>query len=106
MPFSALTHPEKLEVGRSRLRQNQSAVLRKARGRTVVVITARDKDEEKCVVDKRYFEEILRGLRAALETLEIATDARLFNQILKTAKTLDDDVQLGKLQSLEEAFAE
>ncbi len=53
-----------------------------------------------------YFEEILRRLRAAMETLEIATDAKLFNQILRAAETLDNDVRLGKLHSIEDAFAE
>ncbi len=106
MRVLALTQSKKIQVGRSRLRQNQSAILEKAGGRTVVVITGRDRDDKKCVVDMKYFEEILRRLRAAMETLEIATDAKLVNQILRAAETLDNDVRLGKLHSIEDAFGE
>ena len=41
-----------------------------------------------------------------VETQEIAKDRRLFNQILIAADTLEEDLRLGKLHSLEDAFAE
>jgi hypothetical protein len=104
MTVSALTRPHRVTVKRSDLRQNQRATLKKAKGRTVVVVTASDEGEEKLLLDKRYFEELVLGLRAAAETLEIATDERLFPRILAAAKTLDQDVRLGKLRSFREAF--
>jgi hypothetical protein len=97
---------DEIQVNRSELRQNQSALLKKARGRTVVVVTARSEDEEKCVVDRKYFEQILERLRTAIETLEITTDPKLFGQLLRAAETVDEDIRLGRLRSFEEAFGE
>jgi ribosomal protein L25 (general stress protein Ctc) len=106
MKTKALLKPETVETSRTQLRQRQSSVLRKAKGRTVVVVRAREEEDEKCVVDKRYFEEILQNFGAALETLEIATDTKLFSRLLKAAETVDEEIRLGKLHSFEEAFGE
>ena len=43
---------------------------------------------------------------SCVETQEITKDRRLFNQILIAADTLKEDLRLGKLHSLEDAFAE
>jgi len=104
MSKPALTHPRRIAVNRSELRQNQRATLKQAKGRTVVLITGTDEEEEKLVVDRGYFEELIRELRAADETLSITLDEKLFSQILRAADTLDEDIRLGKLHSLEEAF--
>ena len=40
------------------------------------------------------------------ETMEIARDRELFNQIMVTADTLEEDLRLGKLYSLADAFAD
>jgi hypothetical protein len=96
--------PEFIEVNRSELRQNQSSVLRKAKGRTVLVISAPQEGEEKIVLDRAYFDDMAARLRAAIETLAITTDKRLFSRILAAAETLDADVLKGKLHSFEEAF--
>jgi hypothetical protein len=47
-----------------------------------------------------------KKLESLAETLEIALDRKLFNQILAAADTLEEDLRLGKLHSLEDAFAE
>lgn len=106
MTAKALARHEKIHVNRSQLRQHQSALLKKAKGRTVVVVTARDAEDEKCVVDRQYFRELTEKLEAAIETLEITTDTRLFSQILKAAATVDNDIRLGRLRSFEEAFGQ
>ena len=106
MSAAALTNTVMIEVNRSELRQNQSATLRRARGKNVLLIKSNDEAEEKVVLDKQYFDEIRRKLDAVVETLEIAMDRKLFNQILAAADTLEDDLRLGKLHSLEDAFAE
>ncbi len=98
-----LLKPQKVKTSRSELRQRQSFILGRAKGRTVVVVRTRGR-EEKYVLDKAYFEEIMEKLRAALETLEITADTRLFGQLLKAAETIDEDIRRGKLHSLEEAF--
>jgi len=95
-----------LEVNRSDLRQHQSLWLKKARGQHVLLITSNDSDEQKVVLDKQYFDEIRRRQESLLETLEIVMDRKLFKQILAAADTLEEDLRLGKLHSLEDAFAE
>lgn len=104
MKTSALFKPGTIEVNRSQLRQNQSTVLKKATGRTVVVVRSNRKGSEKCVMDRQYFEEILAKLKAAQETLQITADAKLFPRLLRAARTIDRDARQGKLHSFEEAF--
>jgi hypothetical protein len=106
MPPRASARPEFLEVNRSELRQNQSSILRKAKGRTVLVISAPQEGEEKLVMDRAYFDDIASKLRAAIETLAVVADERLFSRILAAADTLDSDVRKRELHSFEEAFGE
>lgn len=106
MSVASLTKPHWVKVKRSELRQKQRATLKRAKGRTVVLIAGADEEEEKLVIDKEYFQEVLGKLRAAVETLSITMDERLFGQIMAAAKTLDDDIRLGRLRSFEEAFGE
>jgi hypothetical protein len=106
MSGSVLDNANLLEVNRSDLRQHQSKWLKKARGQHVLLIKSNDAEEEKVVLDKQYFDEIRRKLDSLVETLEIAMDRKLFNQILAAADTLEEDLRLGKLHSLEDAFAE
>ena len=106
MPVSSLTKPNWIKVKRSELRQKQRAILKRAKGRTVVLVSGADEEEEKLVIDKEYFQEVLGKLRSAVETLSITMDERLFGQIMAAAKTLDDDIRLGRLRSFEEAFGE
>lgn len=106
MTVSALMRPRLVKVKRSELRQNQRATLKKAKGRTIVVIAAQEKEEEKLLLDKQYFDEMVKKLRAAAETIEIMSDQKLFSQIMAAAATLDEDVRLGRLHSFEEVFGE
>lgn len=101
-----LTRPEKHKVNRSELRQKQSATLRMARGTQVVVISATHEEDEKLLLDKKYFDELVQRLRSVVETLEIASDHKLFQQILGAAENLEEKVRLGKLHSFEQAFGE
>ncbi len=96
--------PKTIEINRSKLRQDQSAVLKRAVGEHIVVVTATSGDAEKYIVDKKYFEQLLRQWRSAIETLEIAADTRLFNNLLRAADTIDKDLRQGKLHAFEEAF--
>jgi hypothetical protein len=103
---NALTSFEEIPVKRTQLRQQQSAWLRRAIGRTVLVVdAANDSLDEKCVLDKRSFEELLLRMESLVESLEIMTDNRDFvKQILDAAPTLEEDLRRGKLHSLDEAF--
>ena len=99
-----LALPERVKVNRSQLRQSQSKILRQAKGRTIIEIPGWTEEDGKYVVDKRYFDDLLRRLRATVETLEITADPKLFGQILRAARTIDDDARRGKLHSCAEAF--
>ena len=70
----------------------------------MIVVRGRSEDEEKYIVDKKCFEELLQQLRSATETLAITTDVRLFGNLLKAAGTIEDDLRHGKLHSFEHAF--
>jgi hypothetical protein len=103
---SGLMRPARVvRVSRTEFRQNQRETLNKAKGSTVVEITG-DADEEKCVLDKKYFDEIIKRLKASVETLEVAMDKRLMTNIMSAAQTLNDDVREGKLLSMDEVFSE
>lgn len=106
MTVKALTRPGSRTVKRSELRQNQSATLRLARGRNVVVISATHEEDEKLLLDKKYFDELIQKLRSVVETLEITSDQKFFKQILSAAENLDENARLGKLHSFEKAFGE
>jgi hypothetical protein len=69
-----------------------------------VVISANDPDDEKLLIDKKYFDGLVQRMRSLMETLEITADQKLFGQILQAAPNLKEDARLGKLHSLEEAF--
>jgi hypothetical protein len=106
MSVLTLKRPEPKIVNRSELRQNQSATLRMARGNQVVLISAPHEEDEKLLLDKKYYDELVQKLRAVIETLEIMSDQKLFKQIVGVAQTLEEDTRLGKLHSFEEAFGE
>lgn len=98
--------PKKIKVSRTQLRQNQSRLFRKATGRRIIQVTGWNEDDEKYLVDKRYFDSLLRRLQATAETLEITADPKLFSQILLAGQTIDDEARLGKLHLFTEAFGE
>lgn len=104
--MSVMALPERKIVNRSELRQKQSATLRMARGNQVVVISATHEEDEKLLMDKKYFDDIVQKLRAVIETLNIMSDQKLFKQIVGVAETLEEDTRLGRLHSFEEAFGE
>lgn len=106
MAATALKNAKILEVNRSELRQHQSRWLRKASGQHVLLIKSNDADQEKVVLDRQYFDEIQTKLESLVETLEIVMDRKLFKQILAAADTLEEDLRVGRLHSVEDAFAE
>ena len=96
--------PRTTKVDRAELRRDQAAVLKRVAGKHVIVVRGRNEDDEKYIVDKKYFEEVLQQLRSALETLAITTDIRLFGNLLKASETVEADLRRGKLHSFERAF--
>lgn len=104
MTARKLARPNRLTVKRTDLRQRQRSTLAKAKGRTVVVISAPAPEQEKLLVDKRYFDELVERMRSLAETLEITMDRKLFEQILRAAPRLEEKTRAGRLHSFEEAF--
>ena len=102
---ASLMKPTRVPVSRSEFRDNQKEFLKKAKGHNVLVITG-DAGEEKLVLDKKYFDEILGRLKAYVETLEVAMDKKLMSSILAASQTLEEDVRTGKLLSMDEMFSE
>ena len=98
--------PKAKRVNRSQLRQAQSRVLRQAKGATVIEVASRGKGQEKYILDKAYFDELVSDREAALETLAIMMDRKLYPRLLKTLETLEEDVRKGRLASFEEVFGE
>lgn len=95
MTAPILTRPKKVRINRADLRQHLRGTLERAKGRTIVEISAHDEKDEKLLVDKIYFEELVQYLRAVMETLEIATDQKLFDRIMRAGETLKEDTRLG-----------
>jgi hypothetical protein len=72
----------------------------------VVAISANDHDDERLLLDRKYFDQLMKTVSSLAETLEITTDRKLFGQIIRAASTLEQDARLGKLHSFDEAFGE
>lgn len=104
MAAKTLIRPRAIRVNRSDLRQKQRETLNQAKQNTVVVISASDPQDEKLLVDKKYFDELVQRMRSLVETLEIMADQKLFAQILSAAPTLREDAKRGKLYSFGEVF--
>lgn len=104
MAKRAPMRPRAVHVNRSDLRQKQRETLNQAKQNTVVVISASDPEDEKLLVDKQYFDELVERMHSLVETLEIMADQKLFAQILSAAPTLRDDAKRGKLHSFEKVF--
>jgi hypothetical protein len=106
MTAIALTNPHRRRVNRTDLRDQQSRFLREASGNTIVEVSGKAGEAERCIVDKEYLDELLTKLKSMMETLEIIKDQQLFSQIMTASKTIDEDIRLGRLHSFEEAFGE
>jgi len=106
MAVPKLAHPLEVRVNRSDLRAKQRETLQRAKNNTVVVIEAASDEDEKAVLDKKYYQELVQRLGTLAETLEIMMDRKLFERILRTASNLEKKTRLGKLHSFEDAFGE
>jgi hypothetical protein len=106
MTALTLTHPKTVRVNRTEFRDNLRAMLDKAQECTVVEISAPNNEDERLLLDRRYFDELVNRVNSLVETLEITTDQKLFGQIVRAASTLEEDTRLGKLHSFDEAFGE
>ena len=106
MTALALTRLKTVRINRTELRDNLRAKLDQAQDCTIIEISAPNDEDERVLLDKKYFDKIMQQLRAVIETLDIMSDQKLFKQIVGVAQTLEEDPRLGRLHSFDEAFGE
>jgi hypothetical protein len=106
MTALALTRLKTVRINRTELRDNLRAKLDQAQDCTIIEISAPNDEDERVLLDKKYFDKIMQQLRAVIETLDIMSDQKLFKQIVGVAQTLEEDTRLGRLHSFDEAFGE
>jgi len=91
------------KVSATAFREHLRECLRAARKEQVVLIENR-RQQAKYLVDKNWLDELLRERESILATLEILLDRELTERLLNTARTIDEDIQAGRLRTMEEVF--
>src|SRR5579864_79984 len=91
------------KVSASKFRDHFRDYAEKARGDQIVLVENR-RLEPKYLVDKKWFDDLMRERESVLATLEILADGELTNRLLKLAETVDDDVRAGRFHTIEEVF--
>lgn len=76
-----------------------------AKGDKVILVVNR-RQEPKYLVDKEWFDALVRERESVLATLQILADRGLTKRLLKLAKRIDADVRAGRLHTMEEVFGE
>jgi hypothetical protein len=96
------------KVTATALRGDLSRNLKAAKGARVVLIENR-RQPAKYLVDKDYFDELMRERESIAATLEILADQELAARLMSLGKTIDRDVEKDaekkRLLTLEEVFA-
>jgi PHD/YefM family antitoxin component YafN of YafNO toxin-antitoxin module len=91
------------KVSASEFRDHFRDCAEEATGDRVVLIENRQL-EPKYLVDKKWFDALMRERESVLATVEILADSELTARLLKLAKTVDDDVRVGRFHTLQEVF--
>ncbi len=86
------------------LRGNLKKSLKAAKGTKVVLIENR-RQPAKYLVDKDYFDGLMRERESIAATLEILADQELTARLMDLAKSIDADVKTSRLMTLEEVFS-
>jgi hypothetical protein len=92
------------KVTASQLRGRLRDRLREVTDNKVLLVQNR-RQKEKYVVDKEWFDTLIRERESVIATLEILADRELTERLLFLAKTIDHDVQHNRLLTMEEVFA-
>ena|SRR5215831_6649391 len=77
--------------------------LKKAKGGNVVLVENRRQDP-KYIVDKEWFDNLMRDVKSAMATLEILADRNLTERLLRLSTTIEEDLRSGTLHTMEEVF--
>jgi len=92
-------------VSATEFRSHVKDYLKKAKGESVVLVENR-RQEPKYIVDKVWFDNLMRDAKSTMATLEVLADRDLTARLLGLAKTLDEDLRAGRLHTMEEVFGE
>ncbi len=90
-------------VSATDLRYNLKRYLKATKAKRVVLIENR-RQSAKYLVDKEFLDSLLRERESILATLEILADRELRDRLLNLSRTLDDDVESGRLLTTAEVF--
>ena len=91
------------EVSATKLRAHFRRYTREAKGKKVILIR-NHRQESKYLMDKEWFDKIIREHESVLATLEVLVNPELTERLLRLGKTIDDDVSAGRLHSMKEVF--
>jgi len=91
------------KVSATDLRGKLKIYLRQARANRVVLVENR-RQASKYLVDKEFFDSLMKERESILATLEILADRALTDRLLALAKTIDKDVAAGRLLTTREVF--
>ena len=91
------------KVSTTEFRGHAKDYLKMAKGDNVVLIENRRR-EPKYIVDKEWFDDLMRDVKSTMATLEVLADRKLTERLLRLSTTLDRDLQAGRLHTLEEVF--
>lgn len=86
-------------------RKNFKTYLKKARGGSIVLVENR-RQGPKYIVDKEWFDNLMRDLKSTMATLEILADRKLTERLLNLSTTIDEDLRAGRLHTMEEVFSQ
>lgn len=91
------------KVTATQFRDNFRNCATKAHDGTVLLIENR-RNEPKYLVDKKWLDKLLRSLKTYMATIEVLTDRQLTERLLRTAETIDRDIEAGRLHTMDEVF--
>jgi len=92
-------------VSATEFRDHVKDYLKKAKGDSVVLVENRRR-EPKYIVDKEWFDNLMRDVKSTMATLEILADRKLTERLLSLSTTVDEDLRAGRLHTMEEVFGE
>ncbi len=99
-----VTAKKRIRVSASEFRDRFKHYAEKAKGGKVVLVENRRQGQDKYLVDKEWFDSFVREHESILATLEILRDRDLTERLLGLARTIDADVEAGRLHTMEEVF--
>jgi hypothetical protein len=92
-------------VSATDLRDHLKDCLKAARDNRVVLIENR-RQSSKYLVDKEFFDGLVKERDSIFATLEILADRNLTDRLLNLSKTIDSDVAAGRLLTTADVFGE